>query len=198
MPKNTYPPAEQWVDLYGDYLYRFALLRLRNPATAEDAVQETFLAAIKGLDRFDGRTDIKYWLRGILRNKIVDHIRKAVREDVVEDAEARELLDSLAFKLTGVPTMRPAPWQFDPSRAMEKNEFWVIFRSCLEQMRDPQRTAFTLKMLDDVSSEEICKILRVSANNFWVIMHRARNQLKTCLEKKWGGTNQAVGAGDAP
>ena len=179
------PPPEQWVDLYGDYLYRYALLRLRSPASAEDAVQETFLAAIKGLERFDGRIDIKYWLRGILRNKIVDHIRRSVREDVVEDTEAHKLIDSFWFKNSGVPTLRPAPWQFDPSRAFEKAEFWTAFRTCLAQMRDPFRAAFTLKMLEDVETEDVCKILGVSANHLWVIMHRARSQLKDCLEKKW-------------
>ncbi|MCE9614491.1 MAG: sigma-70 family RNA polymerase sigma factor [Lentisphaerae bacterium] len=185
MTDKPQPSPDDWVDLYGDYLYRYALLRLKNPATAEDAVQETFLAAVKGQDRFDGRTDIKFWLRGILRNKIVDHIRKAVREDVVEDTEAQGILDSFWFKHSGVAAIRPAPWQFDPYRAFEKTEFWEIFRSCLDQLREPLRTAFTLKMLEDQSSEEICKILGVSPNNLWVMMHRARSLLKTCLEKKW-------------
>jgi len=183
--ETTHPNPEQWVDLYGDYLYRYALLRLRNPATAEDAVQETFLAGVKGLDRFDGRTDIKYWLRGILRNKIVDHIRKAVREDVVEDIEAKAMMDSFLVKHSGVDSINPAPWQFDPHRAIEREEFWEIFRDCLDKLKEPLRTAFTLKMLDDMSTEEVCKILDVSTNNLWVMMHRARGNLKACLEKHW-------------
>ena len=68
--------VDQWVERYGDYLYRYALMRLRDPGTAEDAVQETFLAGIKHLEKFDGRVDVKYWLRGILKNKTVDHIRR--------------------------------------------------------------------------------------------------------------------------
>ncbi len=179
------PDPETWVDLYGDYLYRYALLRLKAPDTAQDVVQETFLAAMKGLDRFDGRTDIKYWLRGILRNKIVDHIRRAVREDVVEDTEAKEIMDGFWFKHSGVPTLRPAPWQFDPNRVFERAEFWTVFRGCLDLLREPLRTAFSLKMLEDLDSEEVCKILKVSPNNLWVMMHRARTQLKTCMEQKW-------------
>ena len=121
-PDDNRDPAG-WVDRHGDYLYRYALLRLRDPAAAEDAVQETFLAGLKGLDAFDGRVDIKYWLRGILRNKIVDHIRRAVREQPVEDVEGLELADGALYKLAGVPTTRPSPWGFDPHNAYEKQEF---------------------------------------------------------------------------
>ncbi|MFT7515468.1 MAG: DNA-directed RNA polymerase specialized sigma24 family protein, partial [Candidatus Omnitrophota bacterium] len=77
MAEKKHNPDE-WVDLYGDYLYRYALMRLKDSAAAQDVIQETFLAGFKGLEKFDGRVDIKYWLRGILRNKIVDYIRKAV------------------------------------------------------------------------------------------------------------------------
>jgi RNA polymerase sigma-70 factor (ECF subfamily) len=178
---------EEWVDLYGDYLYRFALLRLRDPASAEDAVQETFLAAIQGLDRFDGRMEIKYWLKGILRHKIVDHIRRTVREQPTEEVNDPEILDSMLFKLSGVPTMHPEPWHFEPHRAFESNEFWTIFRACMAKLNGRLQQAFTLKMLEGLPTEEVCKVLDVEPNNLWVIMHRARGQLKTCLEKNWMG-----------
>ena len=178
---------EEWVDLYGDYLYRFALLRLKDPASAEDAVQETFLAAIQGLDRFDGRMDIKYWLKGILRHKIVDHIRRAVREQPTEEVNDPELLDSMLFKLSGIPTMNPEPWHFDPHRAFENNEFWAIFHDCMAKLNGKLQQAFTLKMLEGMPTEEVCKVLDVEPNNLWVIMHRARGQLKSCLEKNWMG-----------
>ena len=77
-PKVPVTPPEQWVDQYGDYLYGFAMSRLRNPDAANDCVQDTFLAGIKALERFDGSRDIKFWLRGIMRNKIVDQIRKSI------------------------------------------------------------------------------------------------------------------------
>lgn len=181
------PDPELWVDAYGDYLYRYALLRLRNSATAEDVVQETFLAGVKNLDKFDGRVDVKYWLRGILRNKIVDYIRKAVREDVVEDVEAREMMDGFWFKHSGVPNRHPVPWAFDPHNAFDKKEFWRAFKHCIARLKGPTQTAFTLKMLEGVASEEVCKILGISANNLWVMMHRARTQLKGCLETNWTG-----------
>jgi len=183
-PRETTQP-EQWVDEYGDYLYRFALLRLKDPATAQDAVQETFLAGIKGLDQFDGRVDVKYWLRGILRNKIVDHSRKSVREHPVEDTEGIELIDRFAFKLFGVADRPTKPWQFDPARDYEKNEFWKAFEHCLGKLNDSMRQAFVLKMLEGMPTDEICKVMNIQPNNLWVLNHRARNQLKSCLEQNW-------------
>ena len=71
---------DQWVELHGDYLFRFALSRLRDPKTAEDLLQETFLAALQSLDRFEGRSTERSWLTGILKHKILDHFRRSGRE----------------------------------------------------------------------------------------------------------------------
>lgn len=178
--------TDTWVAEYGDYLYRYALLRLRDPTNAEDVVQETFLAGIKNLDRFDSsKGQIKYWLRGILRNKIVDYIRKAVREMPLEDEEVTRIRDSMAYKAFGVPEIRPAPWQFDPHRAFEKQEFREIFRTCLGGLKGVTARAATMKMADDMETDEICKVLEIEPNYLWVLLHRARAQLKDCLEKNW-------------
>ncbi len=184
-PQAETTPAERWVDEYGDYLYRYALLRLKDPATAQDAVQETFLAGIKGFGQFDGRVDVKYWLRGILRNKIVDHIRKSVREHPVNDDEGMDIIDSYSFKLFGIADRKPKPWQFHPSRDFEKGEFWKAFEHCLSQLNENMRQAFVLKMIEDMPTDEICKVMGIQPNNLWVLNHRARHQLKSCLEKNW-------------
>ena len=76
---------EQWVELHGDYLFRYAMTRLRDASKAEDAVQETFLAALKGGKSFAGRSAEKSWLTGILKNKIADYYRKASRESSFTD-----------------------------------------------------------------------------------------------------------------
>lgn len=178
-------PPEAWLDEYGDYLYRFALLRLKDPSTAQDAVQETFLAGIKGLDQFDGRVDVKYWLRGILRNKIVDHIRKSVREHPVNNDEGMDIVESFSFKLFGISDRSPKPWQFHPAREFEKNAFWEAFERCLDKLGDNMRQAFVLKMVEGMPTEDICKVMNIQPNNLWVLNHRARAQLKACLEKNW-------------
>lgn len=181
---------EVWVSEYGDYLYRYAYIRLGDKASAEDAVQETFLAAIKAADRFDGRAPVKYWLRGILRHKVVDHIRKHAREIKVEDFEKDEILGKFTFKAFGIPERRPDAWQFNPRKAYEQKEFWKVFYRCMDNMKGTMRQAFALKELEGVSTEEICKELGVEPNHLWVIQHRARNSLKVCLEKNWLKKNE--------
>ena len=176
---------EQWVDLYGDYLFRYAMMRLRDHDAARDAVQETFLAGIKSLDRYDGRVGIKYWLRGILKFKVVDHIRKQVREQVVDDIDDEGVLDRLLFKTSGIPTMNPEPWQFDAKSAFDREDFWPIFNQCLSKLKEPIRQAFVLKMVEDMDSDEVCKVLNIKPNHLWVLNHRARGSLKKCLESHW-------------
>ena len=174
-----------WVEKYGDYLYRFALMRLRDPQVAEDSVQETFLAALKNLHQFDGRVDVKYWLRGILRNKTVDHVRKSVRRKEIQDEQIQEVVGELLFKTSGVPSSRPKPWAFDPDQAFAQEEFWAAFQGCLEGLSDQMREACYMKMVEERETSEICKELDITDNYLWVTLHRARAQLKECLESKW-------------
>ena len=175
-----------WVEKYGDYLYRFALSRLKNPELAADCLQDTFLAGIKALDKFDGRLDIKFWLRGIMRNKIVDQIRKSVRcKNVDIDKEDESLMESFWFKYSGIATTNPSPWEFNPRKYFDNQEFWIVFKKCVENLNEPLREAFTLKMLEDQTTEEICKEMNISSNYLWVLLHRAREQLKSSLTEKW-------------
>jgi RNA polymerase sigma-70 factor (ECF subfamily) len=188
--KTEIAPPETWVDRYGDYLYGFAMSRLRNPDAAHDCVQDTFLAAIKALDRFDGSRDIKFWLRGIMRNKIVDQIRRSVKENKVDiQAEDEALIESFWFKYSGIATTNPDPWQFNPRKHYDNSEFWVIFDHCIQQVKEPARQAFILRVLEDLSTEEVCKVMNISSNYLWVLLHRARSQLKTLIEANWTGSD---------
>jgi RNA polymerase sigma-70 factor (ECF subfamily) len=188
--KTEIAPPETWVDRYGDYLYGFAMSRLRNPDAAHDCVQDTFLAAIKALDRFDGSRDIKFWLRGIMRNKIVDQIRRSVKENKVDiQAEDEALIESFWFKYSGIATTNPDPWQFNPRKHYDNSEFWVIFDRCIQQVKEPARQAFILRVLEDLSTEEVCKVMNISSNYLWVLLHRARSQLKTLIEANWTGSD---------
>ena len=86
--KNQKTDPSSWVDLHGDYLYGYAFSRILDPTIAEDMVQETFLAALKSHERFEGHSTERTWLTSILRHKVVDHIRKASREQPMENVEA--------------------------------------------------------------------------------------------------------------
>jgi RNA polymerase sigma-70 factor (ECF subfamily) len=179
-----------WVDKYGDFLYRFALSRVKDPSIAEDIVQETFLAALKSRANFQGRSTARTWLIAILKHKIVDHIRKRVREpasDKVEslsDASASDPIEG-NFKDDGGWLNRPAKWDVNPMKIYEQKEFMDILYRCLSDLPERQAEAFMMRELNGLSTEEICKALNISATNSWVILYRARMWLRQCIEKNW-------------
>jgi len=186
------PDAGVWVDEHSDYLYKYAVFRLRDATAAEDAVQETFLAAIKAYAKFEGRGSERTWLVGILKHKITDHFRKSIREapigettdeDGPEHSEFFARTDSWEGHWN--KNYAPTEWHATPEELVEQTDFWKTFNDCLSPL--PQRTAsvFTLREVDGLSSEEICELLSISANNLWVILHRARLHLRNCLEVNW-------------
>jgi RNA polymerase sigma-70 factor (ECF subfamily) len=176
---------ERWLEDHGDYLFRYALTRLGDKATAEDAVQEAFLGAMKSKDRYDGKTPIRYWLLGILKHKVVDAIRKRAKETMIEDFEDPAITGTLLFKITGMPSTHPPEWRMNPRKAFEQQEFWEIFHACLSNLKGNLRQAFALRELEGMSTSQICKELDITPNNLWVILHRSRGQLKECLETNW-------------
>lgn len=181
---------EKWVDEYGDYLFRFALSRLRQREAAEDLVQETFLAALNAKSKFAGRSSERTWLVGILKRKIVDHLRRKGREQPASDLAATDhWLESL-FDERGNWMKKPGKWPADPSAAIEKEEFWAIFTACLRKLPERLADAFTLREVEELDSHEVCKVLDISANNLWVMLHRARLGLRRCLEVNWFGTQK--------
>jgi len=185
------PNPETWVDEHGDYLYSYALLRLRHRELAEEIVQETFLAALKACRNFAGQSSERTWLVGILKHKIVDHFRRASREQPVADFDGAS--DDELFRKSGEWvdhwTVEGAPkeWKDDPSQLLEQKEFWEIFKRCLAKLPPRLAEAFTLREIDGLRSEEICEILAISPNNLWVMLHRARALLRRNLEVNWFG-----------
>jgi len=176
---------EKWVDLHGDCLYRFAITRIRNPQLAENAVQETFLAALKSKDRFQGKSSERTWLIGILKHKILDYFRKQYKEIPVTDLQKEQDAINSFFDVAHDTVKRPVNWEANPKLLAENNEFWIIFEQCLKKLPKSTATAFSLRELDKMETEEICKILNVTTTNLWVILHRARLSLKKCLETNW-------------
>lgn len=183
---------ERWVDDHGDYLFRYALGRLRDPARAEDAVQETFLAALKAKN-FAGRSAEKSWLIGILKNKIFDYYRKAGRETSFTDLDFYADEESDRFVADGVGQggwiheLGPMEWSSDPGSSLDNDLFWKTFHDCSGKLPKNVATVFTLREVDGVESKEICAMLNISESNLWVMLHRARMALRRCLETNWFG-----------
>ncbi len=185
---QTIPPPD-----HGDVLYRYALGRVQEADAAEELVQETFLAALRARARFAGRSSERTWLVGILRHKIVDHLRRRGRERPAPDRDALpaagpsdEAWDK-RFDARGKWRVPPGRWGEDPSALLERAEFWETFRRCLSGLPPRLGQAFTLREMDEMSSDEVRGVLNVSAANRWVLPHRARTRLCRCLESKWFG-----------
>jgi len=179
------PDPEIWVDQYGDYLFRFALSRLRDRSAAEDLVQETFLAALHARENFKGRSSVTTWLTGILQHKIIDHLRKGSREQPVEDVEPfTPTLDDL-FDEKGKWKIGPSKWNVSPMELYEQKEFWRILALCLLELSDRLAQIFALRELEELNTKEICKVFDISATNCWVMLYRARMLLRRCLEINW-------------
>jgi RNA polymerase sigma-70 factor (TIGR02943 family) len=178
-----------WVELHGNYLFRYAIIRVRNETVAEDLVQDALLAAFQGKERFTGESTERGWLTGILKHKIMDHFRHLAKERPVnaDDALPSELADR--FDELGlwkhVPETGPANWGADAGTLMERQEFMAALKECLSKLPPRHADAFVLREMEDAESERIQETLGVSPSNFWVLLHRARMQLRLCLEQNW-------------
>jgi RNA polymerase sigma-70 factor (ECF subfamily) len=182
------PPANfgAQIESLRPYLLRYATLQLRNAEAAEDAVQEALAAALAGEATFAGRSQLRTWLTGILKHKIVDTIRRQSRErpasDLESDGDASEF-DGL-FDRRGHWEAPPEAWKH-PEGALGQKQFLAALEACLRAL--PERTARVFIMREHLGLEtsEICKELGITATHCWVMLHRARMSLRLCLEKNW-------------
>jgi RNA polymerase sigma-70 factor (ECF subfamily) len=168
-----------------DYLLRYASLQLRDSHAAEDAVQETLVAALAGEAGFEGRANLRTWLTGILKHKIIDAIRRMSREaTLLPEADSAEF-DAL-FNESGHWTEAPVAWT-DPDASLEQKRFFAALEACLARL--PQKIAQAFMMREHLGFEtgEICKELAITPTHCWVLLYRARMALRECLTKEWFG-----------
>ncbi|GAB4205731.1 MAG: RNA polymerase factor sigma-70 [Tibeticola sp.] len=169
------------------YLMRFARLQLRNETWAEDAVSETLLAALARPQAFAGRAQLKTWLVGILKHKIIDGLRQRGREvcsDGVSRDDDEDPLSSMAFKADGHFAELPADWG-DPEQDLDNRQFLAVLEACAERLPPAQGRLFLMREWLELSSEDICKELDLTPTNLYVQLHRARLRLRACLEIHW-------------
>jgi RNA polymerase sigma-70 factor (ECF subfamily) len=168
------------------YLLRFARLQLRNDAWAEDAVSETLLAALAKPQSFGNRSQLKTWLVGILKHKVIDILRQRQREVPLDgDAgDGSDELDALMFKADGHYAARPADWG-DPEQELSSRQFFQVLEACTEKLPAAMGRIFLMREWLELSSDEICKELQLTPTNLYVQLHRARLRLRECLELNW-------------
>lgn len=170
------------------YLLKFALLQVRNRAAAEDIVQDTFVAAVPALDRFEGRSSLRTWLTRILLNNVADHMRASGREVPIDVHAGEDGTDGIEafFQANGRYAEMPRHWQ-DPDEALSQSRFYEMLELCVTGLSERAGRVFLLRELMGLSIEEICKELAISESNCSVLLHRSRIRLRACLEKKWFG-----------
>lgn len=185
---------ETWISKYGDYLFSIALLKTSNKETAEDLVQESFLSAIKAKDSFRGESSEKTWLVSILNNKIMDYYRK---KDVLKNTTEylTDTNQSFSESFFGMQTTfsnahwladkTPKHWSSNADDRMMQSEFQQVLEKCIGLMPPKLAPVFISKFIDEEETEKICKDFEISSSNYWVIIHRAKLLIRSCLEKNW-------------
>jgi RNA polymerase sigma-70 factor (ECF subfamily) len=176
---------DAWVDRYSDYLFRYAFSRLREANAAEEVVQETFLSGIRYYEQYSGRGTERSWLLGILKRKIIDFVRRRNKHAGVAPYENETDLTAQLFDETGNWKGGGIGMAAEPGKQVEMSELWGVVRGCLGTLPSGQADVFTLSVIEEMDSADICEELGISSSNFWVRMHRARLGLAACVDQKW-------------
>jgi RNA polymerase sigma-70 factor (ECF subfamily) len=178
---------------YRPLLYRMALTQLKNTAAAEDATQETLLAAIEKADSFERRSTLRTWLFSILRFKILDvmrdqsKMRRRESEIPVEGTLAADdgcgMLDAL-FDESGCWIDTKDVWT-NPHTVAERDAFFKVLEACMTRLPARTSRAFLMREWLELEPPEICKELGISQGNLRILLYRARMQLRLCLDLHW-------------
>ncbi len=185
--------VSEWVKLYGDYLYNYCIYRVNHAEEAEDLVQDTFLSAIKAKDSFRGDCSEKTWLLTILKRKIIDFYRKKSIQSIQQSINSEQIATGYEeyFIRDGKheghwsSLGKPNNWSVSSSTLLETKEFYKVLQHCFSLMPEKWSSVFKMKIIEEMETELICKELNLNASNYWVIMHRAKLQLRKCMALNW-------------
>ena len=179
---KTHKEIQRLIDQHAEMLYAYALIRVGKQDIAEDMVQETLLAALQSWENFAGNSTERTWLIGILRHKILDFFRQHHSDHEQLDSSGK---GSEFFCEKGHWQDKMVDWKANPEILIQNIEFRRVLSDCLKELSQVMAKAFVMRELEGMSSEEICKFLKISETNLWVRLHRARLQLRRCLEINW-------------
>lgn len=174
-----------WVDLHADHLFKYAYRRIHDEEVARDLVQETFLAGLEKENGFKGDSTERTWLTAIIKYKLIDLYRKKARtaNRIQQSANEDDFFD---LDLNNWKKEHwPAPFGIEDQDPLNNKEFKQVLQQCLQKLPALWMSVFTMKHVDEEVTDTICKELRISSSNFWVIIHRAKVNLRSCLQKNW-------------
>lgn len=189
----TSPNPAEWIRKHGDYLFSLAVLRVGNKQTAEDLLQETFLAAIRAINDFRGDSSERTWLVSILKNKIIDHYRKrdVLRETASYLDESDQSFHQGFFEDDPMRyghwrrERAPREWAISVEPDAMNGELGAVLQQCMQSLPEKLRSVFTAKYIEEEKSENICKELGITSSNYWVLIHRAKIIVRECLGRNW-------------
>ncbi|MDB9928349.1 sigma-70 family RNA polymerase sigma factor [Flavobacteriaceae bacterium] len=180
---HTLDPAK-WIDNYSDYLFRYTIIRINDHEISKDLVQETFFSGLKSAKNFEGKATERTWLISILKRKIIDHYRK--KNSKKGQAEVRmNFYNDGENEGDWIEERVPQSWDSEVEKKIENKELQHQIDLCVDKLPKKYAMVFRMKTIQEVDTEVICKELGISSSNLWVIIHRARMQLRKCLEDNW-------------
>jgi len=182
--KNNTLNPNKWIDLYADYLFNYTITRIDNAELAKDIVQETFLSALKAMKNYRGDASERTWLVSILKRKIIDQYRKMnskkgraeIHVNFYEDGDK---------KGNWLEECVPQHWGNEAEINIESQELGSAINNCVKALPEKYKMVFKMKTIDNIDTEDICNELGITSSNLWVIIHRARLQLRKCMEESW-------------
>ena len=186
-PEDTpFTEPATWVERYGDALFQYAVTRLRDKNSAEEVVQETFLAGVRHIDQFRGEGTEEHWLKGIMRRKIIDFVRQQARQDRQLEKLHRNVQMEFLSSIPGDFNETLIPLATDPPIFVNNDKLWAQLKKCLKQVPQKQADVFIMRYLEGLRAHQIIDTLEISDANYWVLLHRARTRLAECLLLAWG------------
>lgn len=172
-----------WVETYVTELFNWAYFKVSDTDLAKDLVQDTFLAAAEKIESFKSESSPKTWLFSILNHKIIDYYRKKVHQPL--SIEKSNFLNFFDTNGSWQLDKKPNDWHKEEKHLLDDSGFQEVLKKCLDALPDKWSTCVKLKYLMDKNGEEICQELDIAPTNMWQIIHRAKLQLRDCVENNW-------------
>lgn len=180
---NTLDP-NKWISSYADYLFNYTIARVNDSDIAKDLVQETFFSGLKSAKNFEGKSTERTWLISILKRKIIDYYRKI-------NSKKGQAEVKISFYDTGdnegnwIEERVPQSWDKSAEQHIENDELKAQIDLCISNLPEKYAMVFRMKTIQEFETDEICKELDITPSNLWVMIHRARTQLRDCMETNW-------------
>jgi len=164
------------------YLMKVARLELRDEHLAEDCVSDALTQAYEHRAKFRGDSSLRTWLTSILKNRIIDVVRKQWREQPLEESPSGEQEFDNLFDDSGHYAQMPSQVR-DPYELCKEDRFLSAVQMCVDKLPKRIGQVFVLREVFGSDTKELCKDLGLTTSNVWVQLYRARMMLRTCLER---------------